>query len=290
LSSQLAADGRTNGRVDAEATYALVETALRTGLTVVTVVAATDCLFALAAGGGATAAVEGAVLTGLGTAGVIRTDIAARVLRPSGRMVLLALMFAGAGFVDVGLQTHFAEVAAAIVLVAALICAARWVVLCGVVSAAGFLGALALHGSSLGWMVGDGRYVVAGQLVNLAANAAAGLLMIALLRRFLADAPLLLAAVRAGGGSLTPQLALAASGRHVPLLPAADPRTLIAALTPAERAVVELLATGRVPKQAAQELSIALPTVRSRIAAAKRKTGARTIEHLVALYAESAVA
>jgi DNA-binding CsgD family transcriptional regulator len=202
-------------------------------------------------------------------------------------MILLAAVFAVAGFLDVGLQRHFAEVAAAIVCVAALICATRWVVLCCAVSAAGFLGALALHGSSLAWMVGNGRDVVVGQLVNLAANAGAGLLMIALLRRFLADAPLLLAAVRAGGASLTPQLALAASERPVPLLPAADPRTLIATLTPAECAVVGLLASGRVPKQAARDLSIALATVRSRIAAAKRKTGARTTEHLVALYAEA---
>lgn len=92
--------------------------------------------------------------------------------------------------------------------------------------------------------------------------------------------------MRAGGASLTPQLALAAGGRHVLLLPPADPRTLIAALTPAECDVVKLLAAGRRPSQAAFELWIALPTVRSRIAAAKRKTGARTVEHLVALYAE----
>jgi DNA-binding CsgD family transcriptional regulator len=144
-----------------------------------------------------------------------------------------------------------------------------------------------LHGSSFAWMVGDDRDAVFGQLVNLAANAGAGLLMIALLRRFLADAPRLVGAVRAGADSLTPQLALAAGGRPVRLLPAVDPRTLIATLTPAECAVVGLLASGRVPKQAARDLSIALATVRSRIAAAKRKTGARTTEHLVALYAEA---
>ncbi len=73
---------------------------------------------------------------------------------------------------------------AAIVCVAALICSTRWVALCCVVSAAGFLGALALRGSPLASMIGDGRDVVVGQLVNLAANAGAGLLMIALLRRF----------------------------------------------------------------------------------------------------------
>jgi len=244
----------------------------------------------MAAGGGANAAVEGVVLTCLGLAGVLRTDIAARVLRRRGRMLLLAAVFAVGGLLDVGLQRHFGEVAAAIVCVAALICATRSVLLCCAVSAAGFLGALALHGSSLAWMVGDGRDIVVGQLVNLAANAGAGLLMIALLRRFVADAPLLLAAVQAGGASLTPQLALAASGRPLRLLPAADARTLVATLTPAECAVVGLLASGRVPKQAAHDLSIALATVRSRIAAAKRKTGARTTEHLVALYAEADVA
>jgi len=289
-SSALTTSVRTHGPSGGDATYALAETALRTGLTVITVVAATDCLFALAAGGGASAAAQGIVLTSLGIAGVVRIDVAGRVLRPKGRVVLLAALFAVGGLIDVGLQNHFAEVAAAIACVAALISATRWVVLCCVVSALGFLGALALHGSSLDWMVGDGRYVVAGQLVNLAANATAGLLMIALLRRFLADGPLLLAAVRAGGPSLTPQLALAAGGRQPPLLPAADARALVAALTPAECAVLKLLAAGRVPKQAARDLSIALPTVRSRIAAAKRKTGARTIEHLVALYAESDVA
>ncbi len=76
LSSQLSADARTDGGVDADPSYALATTALRTGLSVIAAVAATDCLFALAAGEGATAAVRGIVLTGLGIGGVIRTDIA----------------------------------------------------------------------------------------------------------------------------------------------------------------------------------------------------------------------
>ncbi len=67
---------------------------------------------------------------------------------------------------------------------------------------------------------------------------------------------------------MTPQLALGANERPVALLPAADARTLIATLTVAECAVVGLLASGRVPKQAARDLSIALATVRSRTAAA----------------------
>lgn len=289
-SLQLALRARTNGPADTELTYAWAEAALRTGMTIVTVVAVTDLVVALASGGGPKAAVEGAVLTGVGIAGVLRIDVAARVLRPRGRMALLAAVFAVGGLLDFGLQSYFAEVAVAIVCLAALICTTRWVVVCCVVSAAGFLGALALHGRSLDWMMDEGRYIVAGQLVNLVANAAGGLFIIALLCRFLAHTPRRLDAVRTGGGSLTPQLALAAAGQHVAHLGAADARTVAAALTPAERAVLHLLASGRVPKQAAGDLSIALPTVRSRIAAAKRKTGARTTEHLVALYAESNVA
>jgi len=268
----------------------MAEAVLRVGLVVITVVAATDCVFALVAGAGLLAAGEGVVLTCLGLAAVVRIDVTARVLRPKGRVVLIASLFAAGGVLDVGVQVHFAEVGAAIVLIAALICSARVVALCFAVSAAGFLAALAVHGNSVQWMVGDGRYTVAGQLVNLAANGAAGLLMIALLRAFLASAPEKLDAVSSGGASLTPQLALAASGGHMRLLAAADPQTLIATLTDAERAVVRLLADGRVPKQAAGDLSIALPTVRSRIAAAKRKTGARTLEQLVAMYAKAEVA
>jgi len=168
-------------------------------MTIVTVVAGTTCVFAVAAGGGLSALVQGLVFTGLGIAGVARIDVAMRVLRPRGRMVTLAGLFAAGGLLDFGLQSYFAEVAVAIVCLSALICRARWVLLCLVVSAAGFLGALAMHGRTLDWLIGDGRYVVAGQLVNLAANAAGGLLIVTLLHRFLADLPRLLDAVHAGG-------------------------------------------------------------------------------------------
>jgi DNA-binding CsgD family transcriptional regulator len=54
--------------------------------------------------------------------------------------------------------------------------------------------------------------------------------------------------------------------------------------------VLELLAAGRAPKQVARELSVTLATVRSHIAAGKRKTGSRTVEQLVATYAGAVVA
>lgn len=55
------------------------------------------------------------------------------------------------------------------------------------------------------------------------------------------------------------------------------------ALTPAEREVVALLAQGHRPKQIALLRGVALSTIRSQIQAAKRKTGSRTIDQLVAI-------
>ena len=62
---------------------------------------------------------------------------------------------------------------------------------------------------------------------------------------------------------------------------------MTASLTRAERSVLELLASGRAAKQAARDLSVTLTTVRTHIAAAKRKTGARTLEQLIALFVEA---
>lgn len=53
--------------------------------------------------------------------------------------------------------------------------------------------------------------------------------------------------------------------------------------------MLALLKDGLLSKQAALELSVTLATVRSHIAAAKRKTGARTLEQLVGIYAQATV-
>jgi len=289
--SEHAVPGRRGAEVlRASPAVGLGESVLRTGLALVVVVAGTNCVFALMAGAGALSAVEGIVLVAVAVAGVVRIDVAARLLRPKGRVVLLAGLFGLAGSLDVGLYDHFGGVAGVIVCIAAFVCAPRYVALCFAVCTVGYLGGLALHGSSLAWMVGDGLYVIVGHLVNFADHGAIGLLMLALLRRFLASAPQHLASLRADGRSLTPQLALAAGGHHVALLPAADARTLITPLTQGEREVVSLLASGRVSKQVAHDLTIALATVRSRIASAKHKTGARTLPQLVAMYTEAELA
>ncbi|MCA1568878.1 MAG: LuxR C-terminal-related transcriptional regulator [Chloroflexi bacterium] len=288
--SGLVVTNAQEGRSSVAATPGLAQTVLRTGMALGTVVAATNCVFALNAGAGPLAAVQGLVLVAFGVAGIVRTDVVARLLQPTGRVLVLPVLFGAGGALDAGLYEHFGGVAGAIVCMTAFMCSARWVALCIAVCAAGYLASLTLHGSSLAWMAGDGRSVLAEHLINFVGNGAVGLLMVTLMQRFLASVPQHLASVRAGGPSLTAPLALAASARHVALLPAADARTLIAPLTPAERQVLALLAAGRVPKQAAQDLTIAVPTVRSRIASAKRKTGARTIDHLVAMYTEAELA
>jgi DNA-binding CsgD family transcriptional regulator len=99
--------------------------------------------------------------------------------------------------------------------------------------------------------------------------------------------PETLGAATAHRVAVTARLAYPA-GRTSPieLRPGGDPRVLVGALSVAERDVLALLAQGRAPKQAAYERGTTIATVRSQIAAAKRKTGARTLGQLVALFAE----
>lgn len=58
-------------------------------------------------------------------------------------------------------------------------------------------------------------------------------------------------------------------------------------LTRSERRVLALLAQGATPKQAAWELHLAVSTVRTHIASAKRKADARTVHQLVGAFAET---
>jgi DNA-binding CsgD family transcriptional regulator len=203
-------------------------------------------------------------------------------------VVILATLFAVAGAFDWGVQSHFSEVAPAIVWIAVIVSSPPWSVACVLVSAAGYLVDLLLKGHSLAWtLTPTGRELVINQWVDLVANAGAVLVLVVLLRRFTAGVPASLAAARTGGPATTPTLAAAVSAEPIALLPSADAASLIAPLTDAEHKVLALLRDGLVPKQAALELSVALATVRSHIAAAKRKTGARTIEQLVGIYAQA---
>lgn len=275
----------------AAAAFDVAVQALRTGMVLCAVAALSDWLFAAIAGARVVTHLEGLAVTLLAIGAVMRTDAAARLLLARGATPVAAALFAAVGALDHGFQGHYAEVAPAIVFVAALVSSWRWVALTLAISAVGYVGDQALAGHSLHWMVtGPGQSDVATQLADLALNAAVGLLLIALLRRFVARAPQTLEDARRGASrAITPALARALDG-PVALLTAPDPGAGIEALTAAEQAVLELLAAGHAPKQAARELSVSLATVRSHIAAGKRKTGARTLEQLVADYAGAVVA
>jgi len=89
--------------------------------------AVTDWLFAVAGGHDAAATVaEGALLTGLALAGLARADLAASVLTPRGRVTVLAALFAAAGAVDLGLQSHYGEVMSAIMFGITLACSVEY--------------------------------------------------------------------------------------------------------------------------------------------------------------------
>jgi len=109
-------------------------------------------------------------------------------------------------------------------------------------------------------------------------------------RRIVGTAWQSLEAVRAGGGSVTGALGLAlrrADGAPLAALPAPPPVDIAAVLSAREVALVRHLAAGLRAKQVAHQTGTPLGTVRSQIASAKRKTGARTVEQLVGLVAEA---
>jgi DNA-binding CsgD family transcriptional regulator len=264
-------------------------TVLRAGLVLVAAVAAVDTGLALAAGESVLTLLEGVVLFSVALLGAVRVDVTERVLRRPGRAATAVLVFAAFGVLDPGLQTNYSQVASAMIWVVAVVSAPAWIAVSLLLAGIGYVAALARHGHSWSWLVhGDGLATFSTQEADLVGNAAAGLLAVLLLRRFLHAAPTILQDVWAGrpAMALTPQLAAAAGGGVPAALPRADPAALTAGLSDAERGVVRLLVVGMAPKQAAAELGVALSTVRSHIASAKRKTGSRTLHQLVAIVAE----
>jgi DNA-binding CsgD family transcriptional regulator len=271
----------------ASATNEVAVAVMRVGFGLMAAVAASDLLFAALANADATTLAIGALLTASAAVGLLYPDATARLLRHRGRALWPAALFAAAGALDPGVQIHYPEVASAIVWIAVITSSTGIVALCVALSAAGYVADLAIQGHTASWLLnGPGRDLIANQVIDLAANAGVMLLLIALLRWFVGTAPQRITEVRLGGLSLTPQLALAA---RVPLLalPRADPRALTEHFTTSERNVLALLATGRSPKQAARDLVVTLATVRSHVASAKRKCGARTLDQLVAIYTEA---
>lgn len=258
--------------------------ALRLTLLLLAAFAAADACFAAAGGAGQRLLLEGPAAFALALAGAARPALAARLLRPRGRVVILAVVLALIGITQAGAQPRYDDVEVGLICVAAIVaspaCTAGCVAIlgCGII-VRGLIAGHALAGAALGELVNQLAAMGLGALLTLG--------VIAVLRAAIHRAPESLACARAGGSSLTPQLQAALRGRPVGLLERADPVTLIALLSSAERRLVALIAAGLAPKQAAHRLGVSLPTVRTQIAQAKRKTGARTIEQLAGIYAEA---
>jgi DNA-binding CsgD family transcriptional regulator len=229
----------------------------------------------------------GAAMTGVALAGVVWPRRTASLLRPRGRVVLVAALFSLLGVLVPGVYSGYGDVEMTVGCLAAVLASPGWVAGCVAVLATGaILDPVAAGGHSL---AGAGGGTLAGEMAGVCASAALTLGAIRALRRSIVTAPESLVAVRHGGRSLTPQLVAAATMTPAGLLARADPVALVVPLSVAERRVLGLLADGLAPKQAAHHLDLALTTVRSQIASAKRKTGARTLEQLVGLYAEANV-
>lgn len=162
---------------------------------------------------------------------------------------------------------------------AVVVARARTVWICVVVLVIGYATAVLIE-HPLDELVDEHRLgSVIGALVSFPV---AALLLMGLRRRFtrfLDGVEPTLAAIRQGAPAFTPALACAL-GRTAAALPPAP-----VSLTPAERRVVEALASGRAPKQIARELNVSLATVRTHIKHAKRKLGARTLPELAAMVA-----
>jgi DNA-binding CsgD family transcriptional regulator len=236
--------------------------ALATGLTVSTATAIAVA-FSGAPGRRTVLGVLLALPWGLGCS---RVAGAARLLSRPWRTTALALALGGLIAADGTWGSPFVAEGFVLVAVAVAVDDAAGVVACVIASVGAYLGGLVAGGVRLGsWMHDPHVVMVANNALDF--PIVAGVLWAALtaLRQVLAGPP---GATMRGA------------------LPSVDPRSRVAPLTDAERRVATLLADGLAAKQIATELAVGLPTVRTHIAAAKRKTGARTIEQLAGIVAQ----
>lgn len=275
-------------RVAALAIERLGLRALQIALVLALLSALTDTVLAALGGAGAALLLAGAAMAGLALAGALRPQRAAALLRPRGRIVILAVLFGLLDLLGPGTHGSYGDVEMSIGCLAAVLASPGWVAVSVAVLAGGAIldPLLAGHHSLAGALPSASGNTLAGELAGLFACTALTLGAIGALRRTITGAPARLSD-EAREPSLTPQLGAAAAGVPAGLLGRADPDALAASLSGAERRVLALLAQGLAPKQAARRLGVKLPTVRSQIAAAKRKTGARTLEQLVGIYAEA---
>lgn len=136
-------------------------------------------------------------------------------------------------------------------------------------------------------VTGPDSYTAVTDILNPFVIALVALALTGVFRGLFVRVPTLLSEMRVGGPSGDGLTALIA-GRQLLALPTGDcskvdiqPDHLSDLLTPAEAAIVDLLARGRKPKQIAFETHRSVHTIYDHIANAKNKTGARSLPQLI---------
>ena len=262
--------------------------ALRTGLVLLMATAGLGTAVLIGQNGSAVLIAQGVLLVSTALLGFVKIDAAMRILRPRGSVCALIAIFCVLGAFQHGLEAAYSSVLLALVWISAVVDSPKEVAICVLIAWGGFAVDVALEGHALQVAHGSVAAQSTGELAILLISAGMTFAAISILRMTIAGASTSLADVRAGTApSVTPALTSAVRGEPIPLLPRGDAVAITQELSPSERAVLTLLAEGLAPKQAARELGVALTTVRSHIASGKRKTGARTLEQLVGLYAEA---
>lgn len=215
----------------------------------------------------------------------------ARWLRPRG-LVLVPVVILALGIGATGAwNTPYEGVNFALMGVVVMVASRSWTPPAVLAAILGYIAGLLAEGYSPATLA-TGRYAatVANNIGDLVLVAVILLLGVEACRRLLIQAPVLLDEARFWGAAATPALGLALRRADLPplaVLPRPPAHEVISGLTGAERRVLERLAAGLRPKQVAFETGVTLATVRTQIAVAKRKTGARTIEQLVAWITEA---
>jgi DNA-binding CsgD family transcriptional regulator len=137
-------------------------------------------------------------------------------------------------------------------------------------------------------VAGPDRYTAVCSAVLSVLTGLVGALLASVTNRTFSRVPEILAGLRHGAAATTPALTALIS-RPIPELPERaaalrDPATAtVAPLTTAEREVVRQLADGHTPQEIALQRGVKESTIRSQLKSAKKKTGARTLPHLVVI-------
>ncbi|MEV4418457.1 helix-turn-helix transcriptional regulator [Patulibacter sp. NPDC049589] len=208
--------------------------------------------------------------------------VTVRLLRRRPWQVVLAVALASAittaitGGTESPLRTEASWLGWALtVTVGAVSVLAMAAVLCASVLAGMLIADTTLHDV----VAGPDRYTLVTDVLNPLVVVMAALALAGVFRSVLVDAGGALWRMRHGDGAATPGLRALVAGRRVLELP--GPRPDPDPLTPAQRVVVSLLADGHTPQQIALLTGRANDTVYEHIANAKKRVGARTIEHLI---------